>query len=329
MKKNILITGSEGFIGSHLTEFLVKKGHNVTALVLYNSFGSWGWLETLPKNIKNNINVILGDVTDDELISKITKRKDVVYHLAALIGIPYSYKAVESYYNTNLTGTINILNAARRFKVKRVLVTSTSEVYGTAKYTPINESHPLQAQSPYSASKIAADQISIAYGKSFGTPITIVRPFNAYGPRQSERAIIPTIISQILTKKKFIEIGNLKPTRDYNYVEDIADAFFKILNNNKTMHETINICSGKEIQINELAKKILKKFRVNKKILSKKNRLRPKNSEVERLLGDNTKIKKLTNWKSKTSLDEGLVKTIYWFKKNFKKLKSKSNLYNI
>ena len=324
--KKLLITGAGGFIGSHMVEKALKLKYSVTALVKYNSRNNWGWID----NFKHkNLNIVSGDISDPEFINNLVYGKSYIIHLAALIGIPYSYKAVESYYNTNLTGTINILNAARRFKVKRVLVTSTSEVYGTAKYTPINESHPLQAQSPYSASKIAADQISIAYGKSFGTPITIVRPFNAYGPRQSERAIIPTIISQILTKKKFIEIGNLKPTRDYNYVEDIADAFFKILNNNKTMHETINICSGKEIQINELAKKILKKFRVNKKILSKKNRLRPKNSEVERLLGDNTKIKKLTNWKSKTSLDEGLEKTIYWFKKNFKKLKSKSNLYNI
>ena len=222
MKKNILITGSEGFIGSHLTEFLVRKGHNVTALVLYNSFGSWGWLETLPKNIKNNINVILGDVTDDELISKITKRKDIVYHLAALIGIPYSYIAPKSYINTNIVGTYNILNASLNSSCESVVVTSTSEVYGTAEYTPIDENHVLKGQSPYSATKIAADKIAESYFYSFGLPVKIARPFNTYGPRQSARAIIPNIISQLMSKQKFLKVGNLNTFRDFNYVTDVA-----------------------------------------------------------------------------------------------------------
>tara|TARA_Y100001970_G_scaffold284577_1_gene402246 strand:- start:209 stop:1198 length:990 start_codon:yes stop_codon:yes gene_type:complete len=329
MKNNkILITGAGGFIGSHVVEKALKLNYKVTAFVKYNSSNDWGWINSI--NHKN-LNIVAGDVTDVEFVNEIVKGQDYVFHLAALIGIPYSYKAVNTYFQTNLNGTINMLNACKRFGIKRLLVTSTSEVYGTALYTPIDEKHPLQAQSPYSASKIAADQISIAFIKSFETPVTIVRPFNAYGPRQSERAIIPTIISQIITKKKFIEIGNPDPTRDYNYVEDIADAFFKIANSKKTKNEIINVCTGKEIQIKKLAEKILQIANVKKKIITKTNRLRPKNSEVERLLGDNSKILKLTDWKNSTGLRKGLTKTINWFKENYKnkKLKFKSHIYNI
>ena len=331
MKKNILITGSEGFIGSHLTEFLVRKGHNVTALVLYNSFGSWGWLETLPKNIKNNINVILGDVTDDELISKITNRKDIVYHLAALIGIPYSYIAPKSYINTNIVGTYNILNASLNSSCESVVVTSTSEVYGTAEYTPIDENHVLKGQSPYSATKIAADKIAESYFYSFGLPVKIARPFNTYGPRQSARAIIPNIISQLMSKQKFLKVGNLNTFRDFNYVTDVARGVYEISKLNKLNGTSTNISSGKKVSIKELIKKISKKITPNEipKIKIEKKRKRSNSSEVFELQGDNNKIKKYTNWQQKITLDQGLDKVIEWFKTGDNLKNYKSNIYNI
>jgi len=325
---NIFITGSEGFIGSHLTESLVKKGHNVKCLVLYNSLNSWGWLDHINKNIKKNIEVITGDVRDEYLIRNIIKKKtDVVINLAALIGIPYSYRASKSYLDTNVYGLLNILNAARDSNVKKIIHTSTSEVYGTPKFIPISEDHPISGQSPYAASKIAADQLALSYEKSFNLPVAILRPFNTFGPRQSARAIIPTIITQIL-KEKILKLGSLFPTRDFTYVEDTVTGFINSINNNKNIGEIINIGSGFEISIKELANKISKLM--NKKIIIKKHnlRIRPKNSEVKRLLASTKKAKKLISWKPKFSnkkgLEEGLIKTIEWFSdtKNLKLYKT-------
>lgn len=324
--KKIFITGASGFIGSHLVERALKKKFKVTALVKYNSKNNWGWLEDVKSP---NLKVVTGDIRDSDMMQSLIKKHDYVIHLAALIGIPYSYHAVESYYETNVMGTLNILNACKKSKPKKILVTSTSEVYGTAIYTPIDEKHPLQAQSPYSASKIASDKLAEAFANSFDLPIVVVRPFNAYGPRQSARAIIPTIMSQIIEGNQKVEIGNSSPYRDYNFVEDIAEAFIKILESKKTINQVINISSGKEIQIKQLAKKIIKIS--EKKIILKfsKKRFRPIKSEVNRLLGSNKKILKLTTWKPKTRLDIGLKKTFDWIKENKKIHKIKSKLYNI
>jgi NAD dependent epimerase/dehydratase len=324
--KKILITGAGGFIGSHLVDVAISRNYQVTALVKYNSKNNWGWLEN---HNNKNLKIISGDITNADMMNKLIKGHYAVIHLAALIGIPYSYVAVESYYETNVKGTMNILNSCKSNKTKRILLTSTSEVYGTAKYTPIDENHPLQAQSPYSASKIASDHLGESYFRSFNLPVTIVRPFNAYGPRQSSRAIIPTIITQTLNNYNNVEIGNAKPTRDYNYVVDICNAFLDILETKKTIGETINIASGKEIQIGTLAKKIIKISGKNKKLKIAKKRLRPKKSEVDQLLGENKKIKKLTKWKPKVSFDSGLKKTYEWFKKQDKTASLKSKLYTI
>ena len=329
---NIFITGSEGFIGSHLTESLVKKGHNVKCLVLYNSFNSWGWLDHINKNIKKNIEVITGDVRDEYLIRNIVKQKtDVVINLAALIGIPYSYRASKSYLDTNVYGLLNILNSAKNSNVKKIIHTSTSEVYGTPKFIPISEDHPISGQSPYAASKIAADQIALSYEKSFNLPITILRPFNTFGPRQSARALIPTIITQIL-KEKNLKLGSLYPTRDFTYVEDTVTGFINSINNKKNIGEIINIGSGFEISIKELANKISKLM--SKKIVIKKHnlRIRPKHSEVKRLLASTKKAKKIINWNPKFSnkrgFEEGLKKTIEWFS-NSKNLKLyKTEVFN-
>lgn len=324
--KKILVTGAAGFIGSHLVEAALKDNYKITALVKYNSKNNWGWLENIQHK---NLSVITGDINNSDFINKIIKGHYAVIHLAALIGIPYSYIAVENYYDTNVKGTINILNACKNNKVKRILLTSTSEVYGTAMYVPIDEKHPLQAQSPYSASKIAADHIGEAFHKSFNLPITIVRPFNAYGPRQSLRAVIPTMIIQSLSNSKILEVGNLTPTRDYNYVEDVCEAFLEILKINKTIGKTLNISTGKEISIGQVAKKIIKFSNKKIKIKTIKKRQRPKNSEVNRLLGNNKKIKILTKWRPKTDFNQGLRKTFEWFKKNNKEVINKSKIYTI
>ena len=287
----ILITGAEGFIGSHLTEALVKKNHSVKCLTLYNSFNNWGWLDILPIEMKKKIKVIPGDVRDKELITKAMKNVDVVFNLAALIGIPYSYKAPRSYVDTNINGILNILNAARELNIKQVIHTSTSEVYGSAKSIPITENHPIIGQSPYSASKIGADQMAISYFKSFNLPVTIIRPFNTFGPRQSSRAVIPTIITQIL-KNQPIKLGSTNPTRDFTFVEDTVAGLISAIDNKKSIGEVINIGSGFEISINQLFFTISKLMNKKLKLVKSKNRVRPKNSEVMRLCASIKKAKK-------------------------------------
>ena len=325
--KKIYITGAGGFIGSHIVDLFLKKNFKVTALIKYNSKNNWGWLEGYNNK---NLKIELGDITNFNFINNSIKGHDYIIHLAALIGIPYSYLAVENYYDVNVKGTINILNAARVNKLKKVLLTSTSEVYGSANYIPIDEKHELQAQSPYSASKIASDHIGEAFFKSFNVPVTIVRPFNAYGPRQSMRAVIPTIMSQILSKSKTINIGNISTARDYNYVTDIALAFYEILMARNTNGEIINVASGKKILIKDLIKKIINLSSQNKiKIKISKKRVRPKNSEVNLLLGCNKKIRKITKWKPSITFEEGLFKTYQWFKKNHNKDKLKSKIYTV
>lgn len=325
--KKVLVTGSEGFIGSHLTEALVSKGYDVKALVQYNSFNSWGFIDTFDKNIKDAIEVVTGDVRDPNGMRHIIKGVDVIYHLAALIAIPYSYYSPDAYVDTNIKGTLNILQAARDFETSKVLVTSTSEVYGTAKYVPIDENHPFQGQSPYSATKIAADRLAESFYRSFDMPISIVRPFNAFGPRQSARAVIPTIIMQLLSGKQEIKLGSLTPTRDFNYVKDIANGFIAIAESDKTIGEEINIATGREITIGELANMIINKLNPNARIICEEERLRPKNSEVNRLLGSNEKIKRLTRWEPKYTFEEGLTETINWIKEHMDMYKS--DIYNV
>lgn len=327
--KRILVTGSEGFIGSHLVEELLKQGCKVRAFVYYNAFNSWGWLDALNQKELKKINIFLGDVRDQNNVRKSMKNIDMVFHLAALIGVPFSYNAPESYIDTNIKGTLNILQGGIQNKLERILVTSTSEVYGSANNVPIKEDHPLQGQSPYSASKIGADKIAEAFFRSFHAPVTIVRPFNTYGPRQSARAIIPTVITQLLNGRKNIKLGLLNPTRDFNYVNDVCNGFIAIARSAKTIGEEINIASGKEISIVDLANKIIKKIDPKAKILLDAQRVRPDKSEVMRLLGSNEKIMKLTKWRPGFSLDEGLDKTIEWFrnKENLKIYKSET--YNV
>ena len=312
----VLITGADGFIGSHLVEALAKSGEEVRAFVYYNSFGSNGWLDTIPKDIYKEIDFFAGDIRDPNGVRTAMCDVDVVYHLAALIAIPFSYNSPDSYVDTNIKGTLNVLQAAREYNTQRVLITSTSEVYGSAQYVPINEKHPYQGQSPYSATKIGADRLSESFHRSFNLPITIVRPFNTYGPRQSTRAIIPTIITQLLDNQNEIKLGSLTPTRDLNYATDIVEGFIAIAKENSTIGEEINIASGVEVSVGDLAKLLIDKFNSNATIVCEQERLRPEESEVERLLGCNRKIELLTGWKPKNTLSEGLDKTIDWFRSN-------------
>lgn len=327
--KRILITGADGFIGSHLVESFLEEGCKVRAFVYYNSFNSLGWLDSFPKIKLSKIDVFSGDIRDPNGVRKAMEGCEVVFHLAALIGIPFSYYSPDSYIDTNIKGTLNILQAARGLKINRILVTSTSEVYGTAKYIPIDEKHPFQAQSPYSAAKIGADKIAESFYKAFNLPVTIVRPFNTYGPRQSARAVIPTIITQLVAGKEEIMLGDLMPTRDMNFVKDVCEGFIAIAKSDKTIGEEINICSNSEVSIKELAEKIIACINQKAKIVYDKKRFRPEKSEVMRLYGDNNKIRKLTNWKPKYSLDMGLKETIEWFsnKDNIKGYKADS--YNV
>lgn len=325
--KKILVTGSEGFIGSHLVEELVLKGYKVKAFVLYNSFNTWGWLDTLSKDVMDNVEVFTGDVRDPNGVKEAMKGCDAVFHLAALIAIPFSYHSPDTYVDTNIKGTLNVLQAARELNIERVLVTSTSEVYGTAQYVPIDELHPFQGQSPYSATKIGADRLAESFYRSFDLPVTIVRPFNTYGPRQSARAVIPTIITQLLSGKTEIKLGSLTPTRDFNYVKDTANGFISIYQSDKTIGQEINIATQQEISIGDLANELIRQINPKAQIICDEQRLRPEKSEVNRLLGSNKKILELTSWKPQYTFEEGLAETIAFLRENLSKYKS--DIYNI
>jgi dTDP-glucose 4,6-dehydratase len=325
--KKILVTGADGFIGSHLTEELVKRGYFVRAFVFYNSFSTWGWIESLPSEILSKIEIFSGDIRDPNGVREAMKGIDIVYHLAALIAIPYSYHSPDMYVDTNIKGTLNVLQAAKDFKTSRIIITSTSEVYGTAQYVPIDENHPYQGQSPYSATKIGADRLAESFYRSFNMPITIVRPFNTYGPRQSARAVIPTIITQLLAGKEEIELGSLTPTRDFNFVKDTVNGFIEIAKSNNTIGEEINIATQREISIGQLAEELIRQINPNAKIICDEQRLRPEKSEVNRLLGSNEKIKRLTSWKPNYTFEQGLAETIEFFRHNLDQYKT--DIYNI
>lgn len=325
--KKILVTGSDGFIGSHLTEALVEAGYDVRALVYYNSFNSNGWLDTV--SCRNDIQIISGDIRDPLVCNHITKNIDVIFHLAALIAIPYSYAAPDSYIDTNVKGTLNICNAALANQVERVVTVSTSEVYGSAQYVPIDEQHPLQPQSPYSASKIGADAIAMSFYNSFNLPLVIARPFNTFGPRQSARAIIPTIISQIASGLKTIKVGDTKPTRDFNYVLDTVSGLMKLAFCSSIEGETVNIGSNYEISVEETLQLIAKLMNVDIDFVVDQERIRPVGSEVERLWCDNSKILKLTGFKPQYTFEAGLLKTIEWFKEPNNLSKYKVDKYNV
>ena len=327
--KRVLVTGADGFIGSHLTESLVRKGFQVRALCQYNSFSSPGWIDTIETEILSQIEIVFGDIRDKQVVKNAMHNIDTVYHLAALIAIPFSFIAVESYVDTNIKGTLNILEVARDTNISRILVTSTSEVYGTAKSIPIDETHPRQPQSPYSATKIGADAIAESYHRSFGTPVTIVRPFNTYGPRQSARAIIPAIITQLLNGVKEIKLGNLKPTRDLVYVEDTIEGFQRIAITDSLIGEDVNISTEHEISIEELAKELIQQINPSAVVINEDLRLRPETSEVYRLLGSAQKLLLHTGWKPEIDLNSGLKKTIDWFKTPYNLTKYKHDKYTI
>ncbi len=327
MGKKVLVTGADGFIGSHLTEELVKKGYKVRAFTYYNSFNTWGWLDTMPEDIMKHVEIFSGDIRDPNGVRTAMKGMEEVFHLAALIAIPFSYHSPDSYVDTNIKGTLNVLQAARDWGTDRVLITSTSEVYGTAQYVPIDEKHPFQGQSPYSATKIGADRLAESFYRSFNLPVSIVRPFNTYGPRQSARAVIPTIITQLLSGKKEIKLGSLTPTRDFNYVKDTANGFIAIAKSDKTIGQEINIATKKEISIGDLAREIISQINPDAEIVCDEERLRPEKSEVNRLLGDNAKIMELTDWKIQYTFEEGIRETIEWIRRNIDQYKV--DCYNI
>jgi len=333
--QKILVTGADGFIGSHLVEALLDKGCQVRAFVFYNSFNSWGWLDTFPKEKLGKLDVFAGDIRDPNGVRNAMQGMDMVFHLAALIAIPFSYNSPDSYVDTNIKGTLNVLQAARDTGCKRVLITSTSEVYGTAQYVPIDERHPFQGQSPYSATKIGADRIAESFYRSFNTPVTIVRPFNTYGPRQSARAVIPTIITQLLAGATEIKLGSIHPTRDFNYVKDTVAGFIAIAETQATIGEEINIASQQEISIGQLASEIIEQInqtatlKGTSTIVSDDMRMRPEKSEVERLLGSNEKIRRLTGWQPEYSLKQGIRETIAWFRDDENLRRYKWNVYNV
>lgn len=330
LKNNkLLVTGADGFIGSHLTETLVRSGCNVRAFTHYNSFNSWGWLDHSSKDIQDSLEIFSGDIRDPNGVKEAMKGCDIVMHLAALIAIPYSYHSPDTYVDTNIKGTLNILQAAKELGVKKVVHTSTSEVYGTAKFVPITEDHPLQGQSPYSATKIAADQLAFSFYSSFGLPVATIRPFNTYGPRQSARAVIPTIITQIKNGQRNIKLGSLHPTRDFNYIEDTVAGFIAVAETDRSVGEVINCGSGKEISIGNLVELIAEVMNVDIEIETDDIRLRPKNSEVERLLCDNSKLSELTGVKPEISLRDGIIKTISWFSNPDNLKQYKVGLYNV
>jgi len=328
-KKKVLVTGADGFIGSHLVQALVKEGCSVKAFCYYNSFNSWGWLDTLDKQELDKIEVFTGDIRDPNGVKTAMKDIEVVFHLAALIAIPYSYHSPDSYVDTNIRGTLNILQSARDLKTERILVTSTSEVYGTAQYIPIDEKHPRQPQSPYSATKIAADCMAESFYRSFNLPVTIVRPFNTYGPRQSARAVIPTIITQLLKGANEIQLGDLYPTRDLLYVADTVRGFIAIAKSDTLIGHEINIATGSEISIGDLAGEIIRQINPSATIQQDQQRIRPEKSEVYRLFGDNKKLQEQTDWKQQYSLQQGLKETIEWFKDSRNLERYKADIYNV
>jgi NAD dependent epimerase/dehydratase len=330
--KKILVTGADGFIGSHLTEALVRRGYDVRAFVLYNSFNSWGWLEESDADVRNSLDVFSGDIRDPHGVTQAMKGCDVVMHLAALIGIPYSYHSPDTYVDTNVKGTLNIVQAARHLGVSKVLHTSTSEVYGTARFVPITEDHPLQGQSPYSASKIGADQIALSFHASFDTPVTVIRPFNTYGPRQSARAVIPTIITQIASGQRAIKLGSLHPTRDFCYIKDLVRGFIAVAESDRSVGEVINVGSNHEISIAETVQLISELMGTEISIETDQGRVRPGKSEVERLWADNSKAKQLAGWApeyaGRAGLRRGLNETIAWFRESAHLTGYKAHLYN-
>lgn len=331
--KKILVTGADGFIGSHLTEALVRLGYDVRAFVYYNSFNSWGWLDESPLDIREQLEIFQGDIRDPHGVKQAMKGCDVVFHLAALIAIPYSYHSPDTYVDTNIKGTLNIVQAARECQIEKVIHTSTSEVYGTAQFVPITEAHPLQGQSPYSASKIGADQIAYSYYASFQTPVTIARPFNTYGPRQSARAVIPTIITQIASGQQKIKLGAIHPTRDFNYVQDTVSGFLALAESDRSNGEVINIGSNYEISIGETVQLIAELMNREIEIETEEQRLRPEKSEVERLWACNKKAKELLSWEpryaGKSGFSRGLQETIAWFTKEENLKKYKTGMYTI
>ncbi len=327
--KKILVTGADGFIGSHLVEELILEGAKVKAFVMYNSFNSWGWLDTLPQHLLNEIEIFSGDIRDPNGVRHAMLDCEIVFHLAALIAIPFSYHSPDSYIDTNVKGTLNIIQAAKDLKLKRVLITSTSEVYGTAQYIPIDELHPKQPQSPYSASKIGADAIADSFYRSFGTPVTIIRPFNTFGPRQSARAIIPTIITQLLAGKTEIKLGDLSPTRDLLYVKDTVKGFVAIAKCDSLIGQECNIASQSEITVGELATELIKQINPQAIIVNDSQRMRPEKSEVYRLFGSKNKISHFTDWQPSFNLTEGLKSTIDWFKDSNNLSRYKADIFNI
>ncbi len=329
MAVKVLVTGADGFIGSHLVEHLLDKGYQVRAFVLYNSFNSYGWIDSFSEDKRKKLEIFSGDIRDPNGVRVAMEGIDVVYHLAALIAIPFSYHSPDSYVDVNIKGTLNVLQAARQLKIQRVIVTSTSEVYGTARYVPIDENHPFQGQSPYSATKIGADRIAESFYRSFETPVTIVRPFNTYGPRQSARAVIPTIITQLLNGETEIKLGDITPTRDLLFVKDTVAGFEAVANCKEAIGEEINIATQTELSIGDLGRKLIALINPTATIVQEDQRLRPVNSEVRRLFGSNEKIKKMTGWKPEYSFDRGLGETIQWFAEKENLSRYKHSIYNI
>lgn len=325
----VLVTGADGFIGSHLTELLVNEGYDVRAFCYYNSFNSWGWIDSLPDKIKNQIEIFTGDIRDPNGVRTALKDVEMVFHLAALIAIPFSYHSPDSYVDTNIKGTLNVLQAAKDLQLKRVLITSTSEVYGTAQFIPITEDHPRQGQSPYSATKIGADHMAESFYRSFDLPVTTVRPFNTYGPRQSARAVIPTIITQLLNGHEEIKLGDLTPTRDLVYVKDTARGFLEVSKQDALIGRDVNIATQHEISIGNLANEIIQQINPDAKIIQDEDRLRPSKSEVFRLYGSNERLKKYTGWIPDFTLQEGISETIEWFSDKENLRQYKSDIYNI
>jgi NAD dependent epimerase/dehydratase len=327
--KKVLVTGADGFIGSHLVEALLAQGCDVRAFVYYNSFGTWGWLDSLPASVTRTLDVFAGDIRDPNGVTEAMRGCSVVFHLAALIAIPFSYHSPDSYVDTNIKGTLNVLQAARRWDVEKVLVTSTSEVYGTAQYAPIDEKHPFQGQSPYSATKIGADRLAESFYRSFQTPVVIVRPFNTYGPRQSARAVIPTIITQLLMGAEELKLGSLTPTRDFNYVADTVAGFIALAEAENVLGQEINIATGVEHTVGDVARYLIAQLNPAARIVTEDQRQRPEASEVFRLIGDNRLIKSLTAWQPQHNLEQGLARCVEWFREPSNLARYKAWLYNL